>query len=66
MDPELLRQLLAAFPARSRHQPETPDDDFLVVRGGYRVPFDSPIGDVMPEFMADQAHHVAATLRDRA
>ena len=48
MEQELLRYLLAAFPTSS---PESSlltgaDDEYLVIHG-YRVPFESPVDDVM-------------------
>ncbi len=52
MEEDLLRHLLATFPTESRstsraYWPENQDDpDHLVIRG-YRVPFASPVDDVM-------------------
>lgn len=58
MEQDLLRYLLAAFPTGTRRTTEgssleNPDTmDHLVIRG-YRVPFESPIDDVMLEVLAE-------------
>ena len=44
MEQELLRYLLAAFPTSS---PEIAADDEYLVIHGYRVPFESPVDNVM-------------------
>lgn len=51
MDAELLRCLLAAFPA----------DDFLVI-DGYRVPFDIPVDDVLLSALAARRNGHTETL----
>ncbi len=52
MEQDLLRYLLAAFPrSLPPSQPES-DDEYLVIQG-YRVPFESPVDDVMLEILAD-------------
>ncbi|MEO7387163.1 MAG: hypothetical protein ABIX37_09530 [Gammaproteobacteria bacterium] len=50
MEQDLLRYLLAAFP-KTTPGPRL-DDDYLVIHG-YRVPFDSPVDDVMLDVMAE-------------
>jgi hypothetical protein len=52
MEQDLLMHLLATFPAESRNtrrlsRPETQDPDGHLVIRGYRVPFTSPVDDVM-------------------
>ena len=52
MEQELLRYLLEAFPTSSlESSPETgADGEYLVIQG-YRVPFESPVDDVMLEIL---------------
>ncbi len=50
MEQDLLRYLLATFPSTSP-APDT-DDEHLLVRG-YRVPFESPVDDVMLGILAE-------------
>lgn len=45
MEQDLLRYLLATFPKTSP-PPDALDDGHLLIRG-YRVPFESPVDDVM-------------------
>ena len=53
MEQDLLRYLLATFPTSSpASSPENgPDDDYLVIHG-YRVPFESPVDEVMLGILA--------------
>jgi hypothetical protein len=60
MDEELLRCLLAAFPTTSPRPRRAPDDDSLVIRG-YRVPFESPVDDVMLNLLAEMRRQVVTT-----
>jgi hypothetical protein len=58
MERDLLHYLLAAFPTDARRtagasSPEKRDpDDHLVIRG-YRLPFESPVDDMMLEVLAE-------------
>jgi len=53
MEHDLLRYLLAAFPDRaSAPAPEAREDQYLVIHG-YRVPFESPVDDVMLGILAE-------------
>jgi len=58
MEQDLLRYLLTAFPTGAgktseQSSPENSDtNDHLVIRG-YRVPFESPVDDVMLAVLAD-------------
>ncbi len=51
MEQDLLRYLLAAFPGSPR-PPDAGEDDHLLIHG-YRVPFASPVDDVMLGIMAE-------------
>ena len=50
MEQDLLRYLLATFPRTS--PPPDAADDHLVIRG-YRVPFESPVDDVVLGVLAE-------------
>ena len=51
MEQDLLRYLLATFP-RTLPSPDAGDDDHLLIHG-YRVPFESPVDDVMLGVLAE-------------
>jgi hypothetical protein len=51
MEQDLLRYLLATFP-RTSPSPDAGDDDHLLIHG-YRVPFESPVDDVMLGVLAE-------------
>ena len=51
MEQDLLRYLLATFP-RTSPLPDARDDDHLLIHG-YRVPFESPVDDVMLGVLAE-------------
>ena len=51
MEQDLLRYLLATFP-RTSPLPDARDDDLLLIHG-YRVPFESPVDDVMLGVLAE-------------
>lgn len=51
MEQDLLRYLLATFP-RTAPPPDAGDDDHLLIHG-YRVPFESPVDDVMLGVLAE-------------
>ena len=51
MEQDLLRYLLATFP-RTSPLPDVRDDDHLLIHG-YRVPFESPVDDVMLGVLAE-------------
>lgn len=53
MEHELLRYLLAAFPKSLPGPPPEPGDDDCLLIHGYRVPFESPVDDVMLGILAD-------------
>jgi len=53
MEQDLLRYLLAAFPrSLPSSSPDAGNDEYLVIHG-YRVPFESPVDDVMLGILAE-------------
>lgn len=52
MEQDLLSYLLAAFPRTAPPPRPENDEDYLVIHG-YRVPFESPVDDVMLGILAE-------------